>query len=60
MPAMGVVYVFFLLLGVNLRENIAVEGLVFGLLFEGNQVLRLIACYYRLHYYICVIYILFI
>ena len=50
----------FLLLGVNLRENIAIHGLVFGLLFEGNQVFGLIACYYRLHYYICVIYILFI
>lgn len=60
MPAMGVVYVSFCLLGVNLRENIAIEGFVLGLLFEGNQVLGLIACYYRLHYYICVIYILFI
>lgn len=58
---MGVVYVFFVLLGtVNLRKDIAVEGLVLGLLFEGDQVLRLIACYYRLHYYVCVIYILFI
>lgn len=57
---MGVVYVFTLILGVNLREYIAVEGLVLALFLEGDQVLRLIACYYRLHYYICVIYILFI
>lgn len=57
---MGVVYVFTLILGVNLREDIAIQGLVLALLFEGDQVLRLIACYYRLHYYVCVIYILFI